>query len=278
MVNKIKVHYSFYIFLFFVIYFNGFLLFLSYFISLFIHEYSHYLLSKKYNKMSHTINIYPFGMNVCVNINNRNIVKNFMVFLIGPLCNIMLLLITVSLWWYYPQLYFYTKDFTLANFCLGFFNLIPIYPLDGGNMFLTICRTYKSKQKVIKIMKISAIIFSLLFLILFIISCFSVINFSCFCISIFLFSSLFSYNDILNNEIKNRCLNNDSIKEYKAYVINLNTKLNDIRKCIDNNAFVQFYLLNENNKIVRVFTQDEILKLFEKSSDQCKDNLTYNLK
>ena len=168
MATKIKFHFTFFIFLFFVIYFNSFLLFFAYFISLFIHEYSHYLMSKRYGILSQTLNIYPFGMNINVNINCKNKADKFLIFLIGPLSNILMLLITISLWWCFPISYFYTLDFAIANFALGFFNLIPIYPLDGGNMILSVFNSVESKLKILKIMKIISIVVGGIFLFLFI--------------------------------------------------------------------------------------------------------------
>lgn len=272
MADKIKIHISFYIFLFFIIYFNGFSLFFSYFLALFIHEYMHYILSKKYYKMSQTINIYPFGMNVSVNINNKNTWLNFFIFLIGPLTNIFFIFIVSSIWWYFPTTYFYTKDFVFANFCLGFFNIIPIYPLDGGNMILSLFNSSNSKLKILKIMKLCAIVFSILFMILFVLSCFYSANFSCFCISIFLLSTIFSYKDVIYNDIKNRINNNDCIKEYRAYVIRLTTKFEEIEKCMDNNKFIHFYLLGENNKVIRVFSQEEILDIFNEDLEKINFN------
>ena len=214
--SKIKVHFSFYIFLFLIIYFNNFLSFLSYFLALFLHEYSHYLLSQKYNKMSHTINIYPFGMDLSVNIVNKNTFVNFCIFLIGPMINIIVGLIIMSSWWHFPELYFYTKNFVYANFYLGFFNMIPIYPLDGGNMVLQLFSNFSQKRKTLKIMKVLAIILSIFFCTVFLISCFYSINFSSICIASFLISSIFSYDKVLNDEIKTVMCNNDNVKEYVA--------------------------------------------------------------
>lgn len=261
METKLKIHTSFYIFLFFIIYFNGISIFFTYFLALIIHELSHYFVAKKYNILSRNINIYPFGMNVCVNMCGEYNNKKYLVYLIGPLVNILLLLITTSLWWYYPILYYYTNNFALANFCLGFFNLLPIYPLDGGNVILELLKGYRSKVKALKWMRVFAIIFGTFFLVIFILSCFYTLNFSCFCISFFMFSSVFSYKQILNNEINSK-LKDSNVKQLKAYVVKLNTKYEEIEKCFDKNYFVQFYIVNDDNKIIKIVNENQIKKMY----------------
>ena len=261
--SRIKIHYTFYLFLFLVIYFNGAGLFLSYFIALFIHEYSHYLLSKRYNKLSQSIIIYPFGMNVCVNISGQNVFRKFAIFLIGPLVNIILLLCVIVVWWFFPESFYYTESFAFANFCLGIFNLIPIYPLDGGNMILQLFPSRKAKYKLLKIMKFFAVILSIFFMMLFIISCFTSINFSCFCVSIFLMSTLFNYDEIMNNDLR-EIFYNRKVREYKSYVIRLDTKYEDLEKYFSDIDYVDFYLMDDNNKIIKILSQEEIKNLFNK--------------
>jgi len=260
---KFKIHYSFYIFLFFIIYINGFSLFFSYFLALFIHELSHYLMARKYNILSQNMCIYAFGMALNVNNLSKNNTQNVLICLAGPLSNILTVLIITTVWWYFPLTYFYLKDFVYANIILGFFNLVPLYPLDGGNVILNLFSNVKYKNKVLKIMKKISIIFALIFLLLFIWSCFYVINFSCFGISFFLFSSLFTYKNIINQSLINR-VDNCSIKENKIYIIKLNTKYEEIKKCFNENYFVQFYLIDDNNKIVKIYSQNELEKIYLK--------------
>lgn len=191
----------------------------------------------------------------------QNKLTNFFIYLIGPLSNILILLVTTTLWWYFPVTYFYTKDFALANFILGFFNIIPLYPLDGGNMILHSVRSSEIKFKILKIMKVACVIVGIIFLLLFIWSCFYTVNFSCFTISFFMFSSLSSYKEVINDEIKKK-FENYNLKEHKVYVINYSTKYDDIKKCFDDRYYIQFYLVNNDNKVVKIFNQDEVKKLF----------------
>ena len=260
---KFKIYPSFYIFLFFVVYFNSFSFFFTYFISLFIHEYSHYILTKTYSITTKTINIHPFGMCLDVNSKSKNKTINLLVYLIGPISNILLFLVTISLWWAFPISYFYTRDFVMANFVLGFFNLIPLYPLDGGNLIMSCLSTATMRIKALKIMKKISLIVGCIFSFLFVVSCFYTINFSCFCIAFFMFSNLFSYKDFIDGEIKNRLCDN-RVREQRAYVINLNTDYDSIKKCFDDNYYVQFYVINDENKIIKILSQDDVEKVFQK--------------
>ena len=197
-----------------------------------------------------------------VNIENAKRMNKIFIYLIGPFSNILLLLITISVWWYFPVVYFYTRDFAFSNFILGFFNLIPLYPLDGGNVIISCISTIEGKLRILKIMKMVSIITGIIFLFLFIWSCFYIVNFSCFCISFFMFTSVLSYKDVVSKEIKNKLMRSD-IKQQKAYVIRLNTDYESIKKCFDDDFYVQFYVLNNDNKIVKIFNQDEIKEVFK---------------
>lgn len=255
---KIKVHYTFYIFLFFVVYFGGFLSLFSYFISLIIHETIHHFVSKSSSIMSQTLYLTPCGLSINVNCNNKNKIDKFLIFFSGPFINIFVALLCVGVWWLFPITYYYLKSFAFVNISLGLFNLIPIIPLDGGNIFLLLFDSKSSKRKVIKIMKIFSIIFAIFFLSLFVVSIFFDINFSCFCISFFLFSSAIS-SPISFDEMQSFLP--DKIKECKIYVVGTKVKLKEMKKYFDKSKFVQFYIVNDENKIVKIMSQDDVAKL-----------------
>lgn len=256
---KIKIHYSFYLFLFFVVYFGGFFNIFYYFSSLIFHELNHYFLSKTYGVLSESMYIYPFGLSLNVNNFNKSDKEKFLIFFAGPFSNILLSLICVAIWWCFPIAYYYLKDFAFVNIMLGVFNLIPIVPLDGGNIFLLFFKSKKTRAKVVKLMQIFSIIFSIFFLVLFIVSCFFEINFSCFCISFFLFSA--SLNSSISYESIMDRIDKKKVKECKIYVVSIRTKLCELYKYFDSTKFVQFYLVNDDHKIVKIVSQEDILKM-----------------
>lgn len=255
---KIKVHFTFYIFLFFVVYFGGFLSLFLYFVSLSVHELTHHFVSKSGGVVSQTIYLTPYGLSINVNCDNKNNFEKFLIFFSGPFINIFISLLCVAVWWLFPITYYYLKSFAFINISLGLFNLIPIVPLDGGNIFLLFFNNKSSKRKVIKVMKICSVVFAFIFLSFFIVSLFYEVNFSCFCISFFLFSSALS-SQISFNELKSFLPN--KIKECKIYVVGAKVKVSEMQKYFDKSKFVQFYIINDENKIVKIMSQDDVAKL-----------------
>lgn len=257
---KLKFDVTFYIFLFLIVYFNGFSLLFSYFLALTIHEYSHYLMAKNMVLVTESIRIYATGMDVRVIGKTNNKKLNILLFLIGPIVNIILFLITIAFCWFYPISYYYLRDFAYANVLLCVFNLLPIYPLDGGNALLEIFDHTKWKYVVIKVMKFFSVFLGILFGVLFCVSCFHSVNFTLSCISFFLLSNITSYKKILKEDIEEKL--KTKIKETKIYVINLKMKYDDIVKCFSDQFFVQFYIQNDEGKIIKILSQDEIKKIY----------------
>ena len=255
---KIKVHYSFYIFLFFVVYFCNFLMFFNYFLALFLHELSHYFISKTSNKMSETMYIYPYGLCLSVKNTSKNLSKNFLIFFIGPFVNILLALICVSVWWLFPLTFYYLKNFVFVNLMLGLFNLIPLVPLDGGNILLLFIKDKYSKRKVIKIMKIISLGFAILFLMLFVYSIFTAVNFTFFCIAFFFISVCISKPLDYNEVSKIAC---EKVRDVVIYSVDVKTNIVDLKKYFDKTKFVQFYFLNDKKKIVKILSQDDLEKM-----------------
>ena len=112
-----------------------------------IHELGHMLVGILLGFKPNSLNIMPFGVSVgfrvtCKNYNHKigkaNLlaVKKLIIALAGPLTNLIITIIYLV-----ADLSFLGLDRQLViygNILLGIFNLIPIYPLDGGRIIKNI--------------------------------------------------------------------------------------------------------------------------------------------
>lgn len=125
-----------------------------------IHELGHSLTAILLGLKLEKIEIYPYGG--CSKLEydiNTPIIKELLVILMGPIIQIILMLIVYLL--IEVPIYFYTY-----NMFILIFNLLPIYPLDGGkllNIFLSYFLSYYQSLK--KVIYFSYMIYISLFII-----------------------------------------------------------------------------------------------------------------
>ena len=127
----------------------------------FIHELGHLITGIIVGMKPEKIEIMPFGVSISFKINvkeyNRKIkrgnifeIKKIIVALAGPITNFIIILITSNskLDLIKSMLIIYT------NFLIMIFNLLPIYPLDGGRILKGILHIVLGKRKSEKYIKI----------------------------------------------------------------------------------------------------------------------------
>ena len=132
----------FLIFLLIIILTGSFNHFFPYFMLLFIHELGHALVGISMGYQLDKITFYPYGGITTFNLPlNIPIKKELFILLAGPLMQIVGYLVLKNI---YPfiQMYHYT---------LLIFNLLPIYPLDGGKIMHLFCAYFWNYLKSITI-------------------------------------------------------------------------------------------------------------------------------
>lgn len=134
-----------------------------------IHEFGHLFAGLLMGMKPEKIELMPFGVSISFKINvkeyNRKIkkanileLKKIIVAIAGPLTNLLIILITSKL-----KLEI-IKEITIiyTNILIMMFNLLPIYPLDGGRILKGILhinlRKTKSEKYINNISKITVII------------------------------------------------------------------------------------------------------------------------
>lgn len=125
-----------------------------------IHEMGHLCVGLILGFKAKEIQISPMGMRIefqpqCQEYNqkigkgNTLAIKRAMVAIAGPITNFIIIFITTISMYMNENLLTLNLCTTIiyANFLIGFFNLIPIYPLDGGRIIKEILHITKGLKK-----------------------------------------------------------------------------------------------------------------------------------
>lgn len=180
---QIKVHPLFFVLALALVAFGQALPFVWTIVALVLHELAHMAFARMRGFVVKKLVLLPFGAMMSTE-EAFDRTSSVIIGLAGPVCNFLLALITLGIWWIVPQAYPYTQPFFYANMSLGIFNMLPVYPLDGARVVLGFC---KNKLKAVKGLQIAGVVCSLAFLGLFIASFFFKLNFTLGIIAVFLF-------------------------------------------------------------------------------------------
>lgn len=255
---KIKFHPLFAIYVFLCLYFGWFNSVFYYVVVVTLHEFGHYLMIKYYG---YNIDSLVFSLNGAglKGNNNFKIKHELIISLAGPIVNIALIIVTIALWWMFPLSYLFTKEFLVCNIAVLCFNLLPIYPLDGGRIITALLVSKGiNKNKILRFNKYFCIVLGIILLILFIVSLFYLINFNLLIISCFMFINSISC-DRNNYFDKISCLNKNLTKpiEVKLFKVNDSNKVNLI-KLLNPHYYSVFEICDGDNK--RIIEENDLLE------------------
>ena len=125
----------------------------------FIHELGHLLAGILMGLKAKGIDIMPFGVSINFeDYSNKYIAKKIIIAMAGPLVNIIIVILGVYNNW--------EEEIIYSNILIGLFNLIPLYPLDGGRILKYIMQlATNSKEAEMMTYKLSNILIIILTLI-----------------------------------------------------------------------------------------------------------------
>ena len=109
-----------------------------------IHELAHIIMGIALGLKPKTLKIMPFGLSICFESNKKSTAVKICIALAGPVINLVLALL-----FYILKINFWsitTETIIYANILLALFNLIPIYPLDGGRIIKYILEKFQKKD------------------------------------------------------------------------------------------------------------------------------------
>ena len=262
-----KVHPATFLFLILLLITGFSKLVFPYLISILLHEFAHGFIAKKLGYKLNEVWILPYGASITFKEYSFNPNDEIKIAIAGPLMNFILIVITIMLWWIFPSIYTFTYPFVITNFSIALFNLLPAFPLDGGRILNSILKSKLKNNKVYKISSIINFIISVIFFLLFIVSCFIKINFSFGLISIFIFLGIIeskfqgSYSPLLEN-ISHK---NKLILPIKSFLVSSNVPIYKILPEMNKNKYNIIYV-KFNNERIKVLTENNFKKIIEVNS------------
>ena len=223
-------------------YFSNLIIFTSIII---FHELGHYLIAKIIGLNPIKITIYPFGgITIIDNLINTKINKELLVSISGIIFqSILYLIITILYRHNFIREYIYSI-FTDYHYRILFFNLLPIYPLDGSKIISLLLSKYLPYKLTNKLNIIISLVTGTIILLL----NYYQFNYTTILIISVIITNLIKYYKNINY------LFNKFILERYLYKINLN-KTKTITK-IDKMYKEKYHIIKENN---HYFTEKQYL-------------------
>lgn len=227
-----------------------------------LHELSHILTAKIFKLKVEKMIFTPIGeIAVIKELESLNVLKKLLVVFAGPAINIFIVLI----------FYFIGNEkFNLyknINLSIAFFNLLPIYPFDGGRIIQYIL---SYNIGVLNANKILIKLSSILSIIIFILGIIQLIlfpyNISLMCIGFYLikinkkehFNMTFEfYKFIINKKI-----NKNKISNVKMFLIDKNLCVKNIVRKLCWDYYTVLYV-SENNMVKWIITENNIINYIQ---------------
>lgn len=207
------------------------------------HELGHYLCALFFKIDVDKIYIYPFGGISKFNISlNENLWKELCILLMGPIFQILFYFLLMNI----DYLYHYQNLMTVYHSSILCFNLLPIYPLDGGKLLNILLSFHISFKKSLTIsLTISYLTIFILFIYL------TIHNFS---INILVIISFLIYRLKLESKRKNYMMDKFLLERYlHPYHFKKRKNVNSTDKFMRN----KYHIVKIGNKY---YTEKEILQ------------------
>ena len=235
------------------------------FLWIILHELAHIITAKKYGCTFNKIDVSIWGVKAdLIDFDELLERDKLKVYLAGPLFNIIMAILLFGF-----DSMFNTnclKSSITINICLGVFNLLPAYPLDGSRILEILLSKkflYKRSKKLIE--NISFIISGVLFILFNIMLLLHNVN-----ISLFLASVLMAYTTFLEKEKTMYIIMGDMIKkvgrlkrynymENKSISVYYKKGLVNVLTLVDKNKFNSFYILDDEMKLITIIHEDELI-------------------
>lgn len=234
-----------------------------------IHELSHVLIGLCYRLQVAKITFMPIGeAAVLKDIEGLKPYQKYLIIAAGPLSNILLgTIIYVFFIPKYPNLYF----FMAANYSIGLFNCLPIYPLDGGRILHQVLGNSFGVLISNETMKIVSKIFCGVLCVLGIVQVILYpFNMSILAIGLYLYSINekeyihLTYEFYKNISMKQEKIKNHQLMPVKTIVVTSQTSIKKLIRYLRWDYYHIIYILEEGKDGKQYITETQLVKYIMK--------------
>lgn len=223
-----------------------------------LHELSHVFVAVCMRLKIENITFMPMGLFAVIkDMDFLPSLNRICIIAVGPFINILIWLV-FSLAFKGEYLFF-----TKCNLMIGLFNLLPIFPLDGGRLLQIIFGNIVGVLTINKlILKFSKVVSVFLIILGFFQIVLYSLNISLLCIGVYIYKINANEHLQLTYDFYKVLLyktnNQRNIISIKNILVNKNTKIQNI---VYKFSFDKFYVLNivDNDKITKTITEKEIM-------------------
>ncbi len=226
-----------------------------------LHEFAHLLAALLIGLKTDKLVFYPYGVNL--KLKNKfihSLADEIILYISGPLANCLMALISGLLYGIYK--FPYLQLFYIANLLLFAFNMLPVYPLDGGIILKKILIHFYGRRTADIIMLAVSVV---LIIILVTFGIYTVyvteFNFSVFLLASFLICSIFTQNEKYDSDFVKELMfyKKKKKKSIKHIIASDSDSLTDIAKNFRPNKYAVVYIQNQQGKITEIMSENEIM-------------------
>lgn len=250
---KFNIHWSFLLLGILMIIFGKFQAFFSCIICVILHEMGHAFIGRKLGYKLNIITLMPYGAMLGgknIHINNNDEIK---IAIAGPIVNAVLIIFCFLFVNFFPETYNIFQYFIFANIYTLIFNLLPVYPMDGGRILLAYISNKIGRVKAYKIVRIIGYFVTVTMFMLFIISAFFDLNYMLGINSLFMLVCLMEDDKEIYYQ---------KVKSFELFNSNKNSNTNFISLDKDNTIFDAYKKLIETNaKKILINYKDKKIEL-----------------
>ncbi len=227
-----------------------------------LHELCHAKVAKKLGYALNEVKIMPYGAALCgsEDISPKH---EILIAVAGPAFNLILGMIFAAMWWLIPSSYMFTETFCKCNIYIGLFNLLPVYPLDGGRIALAAMSFKLGHGRAYKVSRIVSAVFGFASIGLFALSAMYDLNLCFLTVGLFMVLSAFIPNARARYyalfSLGGRKLRLNRPLEVRRFAVSQNAQLIELCAYLDPDRYTVFDICDGNMKFYATLSETELI-------------------